>query len=37
MVIPVIKPGPDIDLAKEPGPGFHESTRINPEKLKKYI
>jgi hypothetical protein len=31
----VIKPGLGVDPAKEPGPGFHGSTRINPEKLKK--
>jgi len=31
----VIKPGPGVDPAKGLGPGFHGSTRINPEKLKK--
>jgi hypothetical protein len=31
----VIKPGPGVDPAKGPGPGFQGSTRINPEKLKK--
>jgi hypothetical protein len=31
----VIKPGPGVDPAKGRGPGFHGSTRVNPEKLKK--
>ena len=31
----VIKPGPGVDPAKGPGPGFYGSTRVNPEKLKK--
>jgi len=31
----VIKPGPGVDPVKGPGSGFHGSTRINPEKLKK--
>ena len=41
----VIKPGPRVDPAKGPGPGFHGSTRVNsgqpgstrvnPEKIKK--
>jgi hypothetical protein len=31
----VIKPGPGVDPAKGPGSGFHGSTRVNPEKLKK--
>ena len=31
----VIKPGPGVDPAKGPGPGFQGSTRVNPEKLKK--
>ena len=31
----VIKPGTGVDPAKGPGPGFHGSTRVNPEKLKK--
>jgi hypothetical protein len=34
MLSIVIKPGPGIDPAKEPGSGFHGSTRVNPEKLK---
>jgi len=25
----VIKPGPGVDPAKGPGPGFHGSTRVN--------
>ena len=25
---------PGVDPAKEPGPGFYGSTRVNPEKLK---
>jgi hypothetical protein len=25
----VIKPGPGVDQAKGPGPGFHGSTRVN--------
>ena len=32
-----IKPGPGVDPAKEPGPGFYESTRVNsgqPRKIK---
>ena len=36
----VIKPGLEVDLAKRPGPEFHESTRINsgqPGKIKKNI
>ena len=36
----VIKPSPKVDPAKAPGPGFHESTRINsgqPEKNNIYI
>jgi hypothetical protein len=31
----VIKPGSGVDPAKGPGSGFHGSTRVNPEKLKK--
>jgi len=34
----VIKPGPGVDPAKGPGPGFHGSTRVNsgqPGKIKK--
>ena len=31
----VIKLGPGVDPAKGPGPGFHGSTRVNLEKLKK--
>jgi len=34
----VIKPGPGVDPAKGPGPGFHGSTRVNPDqsgKIKK--
>jgi len=27
----VIKPGPGVDPAKGPGPGFHGSTRVNPD------
>jgi hypothetical protein len=30
----LIKPDSGVDLAKGPDPGFHGSTRINPEKLK---
>ena len=29
----VIKPGPEFDPAKGPGPGFHGSTRVNLEKF----
>jgi len=34
----VIKPGSRVDPAKESGPGFHGSTRVNPDqpgKIKK--
>lgn len=37
IVCIVIKPGLGADPAKRPGPGFHGSTRINPEKLKKKL
>ena len=30
----VIKTGLEVDSVKEPGPGFHGLTRVNPEKLK---
>jgi hypothetical protein len=33
----VIKSGPGVDPVKGRGPEFHESTWINPEKLKIYI
>jgi hypothetical protein len=36
----VIKPGPGVDPAKGPGPGFHGSTRVNsgqPGKIKKKL
>ena len=29
----VIKPDPEFDPAKGPGPGFHRSTRVNLEKF----
>jgi hypothetical protein len=31
----VIKPGLGVDLATRSGPGLHELTRVNSEKLKK--
>ena len=34
MFEPYFKPAPGIDPAKESGPGFHGSTRVNPEKIK---
>jgi len=33
----IIKSNPGVDPAKGPGPGFHGSTRVNPEKLKKKL
>ena len=36
----VIKPGPGVDPAKGPGPGFHGSSRVNsgqPGKIKKKL
>jgi len=36
----VIKPGPGVDSAKGPGPGFHGSTRVHsgpPRKIKKKL
>jgi hypothetical protein len=33
----VIKPGLRADLGTESGPGLHESTRVNPKKLKNNI
>jgi hypothetical protein len=31
----VIKLGLGVDPAKEPDPGFHGSTRVNPDQLEK--
>jgi hypothetical protein len=31
----IIIPDPEVDSVKEPGPGLHVLTRVNPEKIKK--
>jgi hypothetical protein len=33
----VIKPGPGVDPAKEPGLGFYGSTRVNPDQSGKFF
>jgi len=33
----IIIPDPEVDSVKEPGPGLHMLTRVNPEKIKKNI
>jgi hypothetical protein len=30
----IIIPDPEVDSVKEPGPGLHVLTRVNPEKIK---
>jgi hypothetical protein len=33
----VIKPGPGVDPTKGPGPGFHGSTRVDPDQPEKIL
>ena len=33
----VIKPGPRVDPAKGPGPGFYGSTRVNPGQRRIFM
>jgi hypothetical protein len=33
----IIIPDPEVDSVKEPGPGLHVLTRVNPEKIKREL